>query len=91
MEDATNRLRGVQGGRQGVSGFNLASATGAGAGDTGVAMNNGADQLKREMQSLLRRYAGESDVTIAEAIGVIELVKAELIALAQDDGEPEPA
>ena len=54
-------------------------------------MNNGADQLKREMQSLLRRYAGESDVTIAEAIGVIELVKAELIALAQDDGEMEPA
>jgi hypothetical protein len=48
-------------------------------------MSNGLNQLKRELDMLLRRYAGESDVTIAEAIGMLEIAKAELIALAQED------
>jgi hypothetical protein len=55
-------------------------------------MNSGVDQLKRELNSILRRYAGESDVTLAEAVGVLEIVKAELLVLAQQDGEEqEPA
>lgn len=51
-----------------------------------------SQQLKNELQNIIYRYSQESDVTIAEAIGVLELVKIELIDEAMcDDGDDNEA
>ena len=42
-------------------------------------MDGAATQLLDEIRSTIIRYSSESDVTISEAIGVLELAKAELI------------
>lgn len=36
-------------------------------------------QLRREIMNIIRRYGQESDVTIYQAIGALEIVKADLI------------
>lgn len=38
-----------------------------------------ATMLRNELQAVIRRYSSESDVTICEALGVIEMVKNDLI------------
>jgi hypothetical protein len=38
-----------------------------------------ATQLKQELINVLRRYSQESDVTICQALGVLDIVKAEMI------------
>ncbi len=40
---------------------------------------NASNQLQNELQSVLNRYAAESDLTIAETLGVLELIKARLL------------
>ena len=42
-------------------------------------MDNGANQLLAELGSVIKRYSQESDVTIAEAIGVVCMLKAQLL------------
>jgi len=37
------------------------------------------DQLRRELLDLMRRYGQENDVTVYQAIGVIEIVKLDLM------------
>jgi hypothetical protein len=48
-----------------------------------------ATQLKQEIVNVLRRYSQESDVTICQALGVLEIVKAEMIQemLTPDDDQ----
>lgn len=38
-----------------------------------------SEQLREEINKAITRYGEESDVTVAETLGVLELVKAELI------------
>lgn len=44
-------------------------------------MAGAADQLRREMFGTILRWSQESDVTLCEAIGVLELLKADLLYL----------
>jgi hypothetical protein len=46
-------------------------------------MDGAADQLRRELFLAIRRWAQESDITLCEAIGVLELLKVDLITLLQ--------
>ncbi len=49
------------------------------------------DQIRAEIHAVLRRYAQECDVTVCQILGVIEIVKADLIQMATDpsrDDEP---
>lgn len=54
---------------------------------------NAVNQLQNELQSVLNRYAAESDLTIAETLGVLELVKAQLLdeafSMCDDDDDIE--
>ena len=42
-------------------------------------MNDGATQLKQEIMNVLRRYADESDVTLCQTLGVLDIIKAEIM------------
>lgn len=56
--------------------------------ETGLPQNNpigAADQLRRELMRTVVRYAQESDVTICETIGVLEIVKDQLLVMFEDD------
>jgi hypothetical protein len=45
--------------------------------------HSGSEALRVEIHAVLRRYGQESDVTIAEVLGVLELVKQDLLAMCQ--------
>lgn len=47
--------------------------------------SSGVAMLQDEIESIIIRYAEESDVTISEAIGVLEIVKHELLANAEEE------
>ena len=47
-------------------------------------MPSGANQLQHELESVILRYSIESDITLCEALGVLELVKARLLDDALD-------
>jgi len=47
-------------------------------------MPSGANQLQHELESVILRYSIESDITICETLGVLELVKARLLDDALD-------
>jgi len=38
-----------------------------------------SDQLRQEIREVIRRYGQESDVTVYQAIGVLEIVKFDLV------------
>ncbi len=38
-----------------------------------------SEQLRDEIRAVISRYGEESDVTVAETLGVLELMKAEVI------------
>lgn len=38
-----------------------------------------SDQLRRELHDVIYRYGVESDVTVYQAIGVLEMVKLDLV------------
>lgn len=38
-----------------------------------------SSQLRREIRNVIRRYGEESDVTVYQAIGVLEIVKLDLV------------
>jgi len=38
-----------------------------------------SNQLRREIREVIRRYGLESDVTVYQAIGVLEIVKLDLV------------
>lgn len=40
-----------------------------------------SDQLRRELHDVIRRYGQESDVTVYQAIGVLEIVKLDLVEM----------
>lgn len=40
-----------------------------------------SDQLRREIHDVIRRYGQESDVTVYQAIGVLEIVKLDLVEI----------
>jgi hypothetical protein len=44
-------------------------------------MEGQADQLRRELFAVICRWSQESDVTLCEALGVLELLKADLLHL----------
>jgi hypothetical protein len=44
-------------------------------------MEGHADQLRRELFAVICRWSQESDVTLCEALGVLELLKADLLHL----------
>lgn len=46
-------------------------------------------QLRRELIALIRRYGYESDVTVYQAIGVLEVVKLDLIDLLVEANQQE--
>lgn len=46
-------------------------------------MQGPADQLRHELFLAIRRWSQESDITLCEAIGVLELLKVDLIQLLQ--------
>lgn len=50
-------------------------------------MEGHADQLRRELFSVIRRWSQESDVTLCEALGVLELLKADLLHLLEQPAQ----
>lgn len=42
---------------------------------------SGSDQLRKELHDVIRRYGEESDVTVYQAVGVLEIVKVDLIEM----------
>ena len=48
---------------------------------------SGVVQLRQEIDQTIKRAALESDVNVAEAIGVLEIIKASLIRGMLEDGE----
>jgi len=48
---------------------------------------SGVVQLQQEIDQTIKRAALESDVNVAEAIGVLEIIKASLIRGMLEDGE----
>jgi len=42
---------------------------------------NASDALRREIHSILRRYGQESDITLYQAIGTLEIVKLDLVEM----------
>ena len=42
-------------------------------------MDPDTEQLRHELRRTIDRYAAESDITICEVLGILELIKAELI------------
>jgi len=46
-------------------------------------MDGAADQLRRELYLAIRRWSQESDITLCEVLGVLELLKVDLIDLLQ--------
>ena len=47
-------------------------------------MKGASDQLKDELYATVVRYAQESDISICEAIGVLEILKEQLIHMAEN-------
>ena len=45
---------------------------------------SGASMLANEIMATVRRYSDESDVTLYQALGAMELVKAKLISMLHD-------
>lgn len=52
-------------------------------------MSSDLEQLQNAIRQAIRRHALESDVTLAEAIGVLEIEKQTLLNLAAQDIEEE--
>ena len=54
-------------------------------------MPSGVNQLQHEIESIILRYSLESDITVCEVFGILEIVKARLLDDALDicdnDGE----
>lgn len=46
-----------------------------------------SNQLRREIHAVIRRYGQESAVTVYQAIGVMEIVKFDLVDLLKKDHE----
>jgi hypothetical protein len=46
-------------------------------------MDGAADQLRQELFLAIRRWSQESDITLCETLGVLELLKVDLISLLQ--------
>lgn len=46
-----------------------------------------SNQLRREIHEVIRRYGQESNVTVYQAIGVLEIVKLDLVDMLQRDHE----
>lgn len=46
-----------------------------------------SDQLRRELHAVIRRYGQESDVTVYQAIGVLEIVKLDLVEMLEKSRE----
>lgn len=46
-------------------------------------MEGPSDQLRHELFLVVRRWSQESDITLCEAIGVLELLKVDLIQMLQ--------
>jgi hypothetical protein len=49
-----------------------------------------SDQLRQEIHTTIRRYAQESDVTLYQALGVLDVVKIDLVALLEAHNSDEP-
>ena len=47
-------------------------------------MPSGVNQLQHEIESIILRYSLESDITVCEALGILEIVKARLLDDALD-------
>lgn len=45
-----------------------------------------SEQFRDEVNAVIRRYGAESDLTICETLGVLELLKAELIERLRTSG-----
>lgn len=43
-----------------------------------------SSQMRREIHSVVRRYGEESDVTVYQIIGVLEIVKLDLIQMLEE-------
>lgn len=46
-----------------------------------------SDQLRKEIHGLIRRYGQESDVTVYQALGVLEIVKLDLVEMLERSRE----
>lgn len=46
-----------------------------------------SDQLRKELHDVLRRYGQESDVTVYQCIGVLEIVKLDLVDMLEKSRE----
>lgn len=44
-----------------------------------------SNQLRHEIKNVIRRYGVESDVTVYQALGVLEIVKMDLIEYLQEE------
>ena len=46
-----------------------------------------SNQLRRELRAVIRRFGQESDVTVFQAIGVLEIVKLDLVDMLETASE----
>lgn len=50
-----------------------------------------SDQIVNEIGSVMRRYAHESDVTVYQLIGALEIVKSDLIEMLDKPNKRKPS
>ena len=52
-------------------------------------MNSGITQLVEEIEGILGRYRQEADISYAEVLGSLELIKADIIEEAREESTDE--